>query len=187
VYATSASSGYPRTAYLLSLIGGILIVLYALLEAVEAVVYSSKINALVPGASGLLAILATVGLVAGIIVVVGAFQLKSRPESRKGWGVMILLFSLVSFVGGGGLFIGLILGLVGGIMALTWNPPVAVGPLYGAPRYGSPGNPPMGSTPWASPTPSPAAPGGAQRFCSSCGSPNVATAQFCAKCGAPMQ
>lgn len=173
---------YPRTAYLLSLIGGIIIVLYALLAAVEDVIYSAKIGALVPGGTELLAILASIGLIAGFVVIVGAFQLKSHAGSAKGWGVMILVFSLVSFVSGGGLFIGLILGMIGGVMALRWTPPAAVGPIYGAPA-----NPPMGPSPWGSPTAPSAAPGIPQRFCSSCGSPNVASARFCAKCGAPMQ
>ncbi len=178
---------YPRTAYLLSLIGGILIVLYALLEVAEAIAFRSEIESLLPGAARLLVGLGSIGVISGVIVVIGAIQLKGNPSSAKTWGILILVFSLVSFVGGGGLFVGLLLGLIGGIMALTWTPPAAVGPMYGAPGYGGPATSPVGSPPWGSPAPPPSSSTGVQRFCSSCGSPNAPTAKFCAKCGAPLQ
>ena len=184
--APSAGPPYPRTAYLLALIGGILIALYALVEIVEGVADRARVESVFPGAARLLIVLGAVGVVCGVIVVVGALQLKSNPSTVKTWGVLVLVFSLVSFVGGGGLFIGLVLGLVGGIMALTWNPPSETGTMYGSAAYGAPPGQPMGGAAWGAAPPAAPAVGAPQRFCSSCGSPNLASARTCAKCGAPM-
>lgn len=62
------------------------------------------------------------GLVSGVIVLVGAILLKSRPKECNTWGVLILVFSILSFFGMGGFFIGAIIGIIGGAMALSWRP-----------------------------------------------------------------
>lgn len=63
--------------------------------------------------------LETLGLVVGILVIAFALLMRSKPQGRKTYGVLILVFSIISFVGMGGFFIGAILGLVGGVLALT--------------------------------------------------------------------
>ncbi len=37
-------------------------------------------------------------------------------------GILVLVFSIISIIGGGGFILGFILGLVGGILALAWKP-----------------------------------------------------------------
>ena len=59
------------------------------------------------------------GIIIGILVIVFAILMRSRPADRKTYGVLIIAFSLVSFVGMGGFFIGAIIGLIGGALALT--------------------------------------------------------------------
>ena len=59
-----------------------------------------------------------VGIVCGVIVTIGALMLSSRPAERRSWGVVILIFSVISFLGMGGFFIGAILGVIGGALAL---------------------------------------------------------------------
>jgi hypothetical protein len=51
-------------------------------------------------------------------------MLKSKPEQHSTWGVLIVLFSVLSMLGGamGGFGLGLVLGLIGGILAITWKP-----------------------------------------------------------------
>jgi hypothetical protein len=62
-------------------------------------------------------------LISGIIVIIGAVMLQSKPQQYSQWGILILIFSIISILGGYGLVIaGLILGVIGGIMALTWKP-----------------------------------------------------------------
>ncbi|MGD0250323.1 MAG: zinc ribbon domain-containing protein [Thermoplasmata archaeon] len=172
---------YPRTAYLLSLIGGIMILLFSIIYAIILAALASLVASVgfALGASLLIG-LAVVAIIFGLIVLYFAMKLKSNPRSAKTYGILIIVFSLISFIGGGGFYIGAILALVGGILALVWNPPAQ------APGYGQPMMP--GAPGWGQPTMAAAPPAGAagQRFCSSCGSPNATGAQFCAKCGAPM-
>ena len=63
--------------------------------------------------------LESLGLVVGALVIIFALLMRSKPADRKTYGVLILVFSLISLVGMGGFFIGAILGIVGGVLALT--------------------------------------------------------------------
>ena len=63
--------------------------------------------------------LAWVGLAAGAVILVGAVMLYARPGSIHTSGVLILAFSVVSLLGMGGFFVGAILGVVGGALAIT--------------------------------------------------------------------
>ncbi len=59
------------------------------------------------------------GILAGIIVLVGAIMLYVKPEQRRNWGVVILVASaLYMIVGMMGLLAGT-LGVIGGILALA--------------------------------------------------------------------
>jgi hypothetical protein len=65
------------------------------------------------------------GLIFGVIVIISAFMLNSKPHEHSTWGTLIVIFSVLSIFGSamGGFGIGLILGLIGGILAITWKPP----------------------------------------------------------------
>ncbi len=69
------------------------------------------------GAMGIL------GLIFGAIVIISAVMLNHKPEQHSTWGAIIVLFSVLSIFGSamGGFGIGLVLGLIGGILAITWN------------------------------------------------------------------
>ncbi len=64
------------------------------------------------------------GIIFGVIVIISAIMLNSKPEQHSTWGSLIVLFSVLSIFGSamGGFGIGLILGLIGGILAITWKP-----------------------------------------------------------------
>lgn len=62
-----------------------------------------------------------VSLVCGIVVLIGAIMLNTRPFEHVSWGIIILIFSIVSFVGMGGYFIGAVLGIAGGAIALSYR------------------------------------------------------------------
>lgn len=66
--------------------------------------------------------LAAIGLISGVIVLAGAVMIYNNPGKASGWGTLILAFSIVSLFGMGGFFIGAVLGVVGGSLALTWKP-----------------------------------------------------------------
>ena len=63
------------------------------------------------------------GLIFGVIVIVSAIMLNSRPHEHSTWGVLIVIFSVMSIFGAtmGGLGVGLILGVAGGILAIAWK------------------------------------------------------------------
>lgn len=65
--------------------------------------------------------LGAIGIISGIIILSGAIMLYNRPAEVSMWGALVLAFSIVSFFGMGGFFLGAILGVVGGILALTWK------------------------------------------------------------------
>ena len=64
------------------------------------------------------------GLIFGAIVIISALMLNSKPKQHSTWGSLIVLFSVLSIFGSamGGFSIGLILGLIGGVLAVTWKP-----------------------------------------------------------------
>jgi hypothetical protein len=62
-----------------------------------------------------------VSLVFGILVLIGAIMLNARPTEHVTWGIIVLVFSVASFIGMGGYFIGAILGITGGALALSYR------------------------------------------------------------------
>ncbi len=55
----------------------------------------------------------------GVILIIGGYSIYRKPESAGRWGIPILVASIVSSFGMGGFLIGSILGIIGGILALT--------------------------------------------------------------------
>jgi hypothetical protein len=68
------------------------------------------------------ATISVVSLMCGVIVVIMAILLRARPQEHVIWGALIVAFSVVSFAGMGGYFVGAVLGIVGGALALTYRP-----------------------------------------------------------------
>lgn len=62
-------------------------------------------------------------LVCGVLVLIGAIMLNTHPAQHITWGIFVLIFSIASFIGMGGYFIGAILGIAGGAMALSYRAP----------------------------------------------------------------
>lgn len=121
----------PAAAFALSLAGGILILLgggimtmvvfdHSLLAWMSAMMgaYHGMMGGLGFMISAMVALI-VLGLLSGVVVLVGAVMLNSKPEQRKTWGAIILAFSVVSTFGMGGFFIGAILGTVGGALAIA--------------------------------------------------------------------
>jgi len=127
--------GYPTTASIISLIGGIIITLGGVLfVAVSAFVLptlnygnlvipqnlpASAIPGLVSGFVGMIGIF---GLVSGAIVLVSSVMLLTGKGQPRTWSVLILVFSILSLFGLGGFLVGAVLGIVGGALALRWKP-----------------------------------------------------------------
>jgi hypothetical protein len=130
------TSAYPKTASILALAGGALIMLSGILFiAVSAYVlphvdFSNVAtppqlspNSIADIASGFVGVMGTLGLVSGIIVIVSSVMLLLNSSQKTVWGALILVFSAVSFLGFGGFIVGAVLGIVGGVLTLRWKPP----------------------------------------------------------------
>jgi len=109
-------------AFILSLTAGILILMNAAAVAAAATWFPGLFPTL-PGSTGndpaVLYSVAVVGLICGAMVVLGAMMLRSKPAHKRAWGIMIIVLSIPSVVTGGGFIIGFILGIVGGVLALS--------------------------------------------------------------------
>jgi len=105
----SESLGRSLGAFVLSLLGGIFIILggIAISMALQSE-YSQYVMVIF------------LGLVVafGLIVTIGALMLIVKPKRSKFWGVIIIIFSGLAIVTGGGLLIGSTMGIIGGVIAL---------------------------------------------------------------------
>jgi len=184
--ASSYGPLYPSSAYWLSIIGGSLIVVFGVIEVAAGIAYRGAYEEIAPGSSNLVVAFGALGLLMGVGIVVLGLRLKSSPSTTRTSGILIVVFSLVSFLGGGGLYLGLILALIGGFLAWRWRPPALAQPMYGMPGDNVSVHPGAGPLPGQTSATYPVQTGVPQRFCPSCSSPNPATAHNCAKCGAPL-
>ncbi len=120
------------TAFVLSLIAGILILLSSIMSLLMLAYYGASFGffwGMMGGYMGMMGSLGVpfgsfiglilVGLVCGILVIIGAAMLNSHPAEHRSWGIIILIFSIISLVGMGGFFIGALLGIAGGALALS--------------------------------------------------------------------
>jgi hypothetical protein len=175
----------PTAAMVLSLIGGIFVLLGGAFIAFLGSVISSLSLAGTGAASATLLALGLVGVIFGIIMILGAVMMYTNPQSHTMWGVIVLILSILSWiVAAGGLFIGFLLGLIGGILALVFKP--SMGPTM------MPGQP-MGSYPTGAMGPMGTAPpqmgqpmGQMGMTCKNCGASIPAGATRCPSCGASL-
>ena len=87
---------------------------------------STSISGGLGGAESSIAALGEFGVVLGIATIALAVMLYRSPARHQLYGGLILTFTALSIVGSlGGLVIGFILGLVGGVLAISWKPTAA--------------------------------------------------------------
>lgn len=119
-------AGRPVTAFILSLISGIFIMLGGLAHIALGGIIRRVFEVMGFGGrfGNAVVFLGVLGLIWGALVIVGAVMMNSGIYGMVRTGaVLVLVFSIVSWVGSvGGFFVGFILGLVGGIMGLIWRP-----------------------------------------------------------------
>ena len=89
-------------------------------------------------------------------MIVLAIFIHKSPARHQLWGALVLVFSGLSWVGAlGGLLIGFLLGLIGGVLAISWKPSIVMQA------------PPVQIT----------------RICPNCGTVIQMDAKFCPHCG----
>ena len=126
---------YPNIPSILALIGGALIVLVDIFLLTISIVVLPHLNYTnfhnpqgytgSPGAlaAGFVGAIAVFGLICGAIVTMSALLVRLKPSQRQTWGILVLVFSILSFFGFGGFIVGAVLGIVGAVMTLQWKPP----------------------------------------------------------------
>ncbi|HEV2165837.1 MAG TPA: zinc ribbon domain-containing protein [Thermoplasmata archaeon] len=198
----------PTAAFGLSLVGGLLI-LYGAIAGFAFFGFFLPFAA-APGATFLA--LSLLGFGSGLAIIVLAILLLSYPEHHSGLGVGILVLSIASLVDFGGGFVGLVLGVIGGILAIAFSPapslqagggwtfayyPPTPSGAWGYPAAGPPAAPPTTppTVPPTGPGPGSAPPPGSPAYsavdrgrpCPNCGRLLAYGSRFCSSCGAAAQ
>lgn len=166
--ATSAPGGIPFEAYgreefedrpfgavIVSFIAG----LFILIDG--AIVWSvgGAVASVSPVGGELVAGLGAVGFFLGFLILLLAITAHRRPEHHTALGVLIVVFSFVSLISGGGFILGLVLGFVGGIWLILFVPDDEAD----LPTFS-----------------------GGARTCRNCGRTTTTRDPFCASCGSPL-
>ncbi len=120
----------PTAAFVLSLIGGIFVILGGLLWVSIGSVLSFLsldigLNATVMG---------VIGLIFGLIMIVGGVMMYVKPPQHVMWGAIVLILTIVSIpFSFAGIVIGFILALIGGILGLVFKPSQPMAAPYAPP------------------------------------------------------
>lgn len=127
------STGQNNVGFVLSVIGGILIILGGIVSTFWFI-YGGMVwgdfcglwSGFMGGYHGLMGSfglplsfmggLSLVGIITGSIIVFSAWMVNVRPQETKMWAIIIMAFSAISFLNMGGFMIGGILGLIGGAL-----------------------------------------------------------------------
>jgi len=68
---------------------------------------------------GMMILTSIIAVVSGVVLIIGGLMIRSNPKDASLWGSIILVFSVIGFLGGGGFIIGSLIGLIGGILAIS--------------------------------------------------------------------
>lgn len=135
----------PTAAIVVSLLGGVFVCLGGIVLVVLGTVFESLGNlggllgssslpsdllgnlTSISGGTGAvgspIAALGVLGVLTGVAMIALAILVHMFPVRHQLLGGLVVTLSLVSWVGAlGGLFIGFLLGLIGGILAIAWKP-----------------------------------------------------------------
>lgn len=125
----------PTAAFVLSLIGGIFILLGGAIVAAIAATFGGFLSMLGFGDFGLgLAMVGTLGVIFGLLVIIGGVMMYMRPQQHVMWGVLVLILAIVSIPFSlVGLLIGFILALIGGILGIVFKPSAPMAAPYAPP------------------------------------------------------
>jgi uncharacterized membrane protein len=111
--------------WVISLIGGVFILLAGIFVALLGEIFRVMMmcpcctTAMYSWFSGPIIFFGVAGIIFGVIVIVFAQRMRNNPSNHT-WAVLVMIFSLLNFIGAG---VGFIIGavLVGGILGLTWK------------------------------------------------------------------
>ncbi len=128
-------AGKPLAASLITTVGGVIILAAAIMAAVSLRQNPALVSSIVSSIRGygvtganvlntaslvqLLQVTLLIGAISGIVVIVsGIAMYAAQPANIRRFAILALVFSIISIFGGGGKLIGLVLGVIGSVMAL---------------------------------------------------------------------
>jgi Family of unknown function (DUF6114) len=103
----------------MSLISGAIILSAAILFLLHISFFPNMQWMMGPQLSNHVLITSIVGIVSGIMVIISGIMIYLQPRHIRKWGLLVWFFSSMSFFGIGGFFIGGILGIIAGSLAVT--------------------------------------------------------------------
>ena len=144
--AQKTTEAFPNTASILAIAGACFMIVAGLLVLAASAFIIPHLNSSffngtmnfnntghmipnnnIPGfVGGILAGVGLFGLISGLVVLGSGIMVRIHPEQSTVFGVLILVFSVLSFFGSGGFVIGAILGIIGGVTMLRWRRPATV-------------------------------------------------------------
>ncbi len=99
----------PLFGFLLSFIGGLIIIIASILAAMSITIVYGSLN-LIPY-TGMF------GFIWGLLIVIFSFLLYMKPKNKMYWGLLIVIFAIVNILFGYDIIlIGSILALIGGLV-----------------------------------------------------------------------
>ena len=131
----------PTAGFVLSLFGGIFILLGGAVMAAIMASLSGMFGAFGFGDFGLgLTMMGALGAIFGLIVIIGGVMMYVKPDQHVLWGVIVLVLAIISlpFSLLGGFIIGFILALVGGILGIVFKPTMPMAAPYAPPPVAPP-------------------------------------------------
>jgi hypothetical protein len=125
-------------AFVISLVGGLIILAFSLVNLVWfgsnapswggfGDYWSGMMNGYhdfmgnYASSTGFFTAVSIASFVCGVIVVFSSLVLRIHPREHLLWGIVIVVFSAISFIGMGGYFVGAGFGIIGGALALTYK------------------------------------------------------------------
>lgn len=86
------------------------------MEEGESGVEGGGVNGMIMAAPNAAAV---TGLASGVLVLLGGIMMYFRPQNKRIWGIIALIFSVMALLSLGGFLIGAGLGVIGGILAIA--------------------------------------------------------------------
>lgn len=113
------AGNYSMPAMILGIVAGLVLIVGGILGILAMSTVSALLGAELAGAvMGWLWIVIIVDVICGVLAILGGILAKN-PAKRVLGGILMIVAGAVSILGGGGIyFIGTVLGIVGGILAL---------------------------------------------------------------------
>ena len=103
----------------LSIVSGAIILSAAILFLLHISFFPTMQWMMGPQLSNQVLITSIFGIVSGIMIITSGIMIYVQPLHIRKWGMLIWFFSSLSFFGIGGFFIGGILGIISGSLAVT--------------------------------------------------------------------